>query len=331
MKHQITTEYINNLYETIVRPNNNNFSENLAKSKKQVIFVFLGYFLFNFFADNILHFFNAPNSLVFFLNSIIKFGGFMVLALYFKKTLLKRPRQTTLNFKETMLPKIFETFDPTLKYFSKEGISEETFKESRFYPNLEQFYSEDLFKGKFGKIEYEFSEVSIFGNEQQGPGSAIYRGLFYVANFNKNISGYTSLEIDFAEKLFGSNLGSGMQKALENPNDKNEIKVCKLENVIFEKEFIVKTNNQIEARTIFTPIIMEQFLELRKKINYQFRVAFTNGKIYFAIQTNKDMFEDFNSTDEVNKSRLKEWLTLLDFFMHLIEELHLDQDLYKAV
>ena len=48
MKHQITTEYINNLYETIVRPNNNNFSENLAKSKKQVIFVFLGYFLFNF-------------------------------------------------------------------------------------------------------------------------------------------------------------------------------------------------------------------------------------------------------------------------------------------
>ena len=65
-----------------------------------------------------------------------------------------------------------------------------------------------------------------------------------------------------------------------------------MEDVVFEKEFEVYSQNQIEARYLLTTAFMERMLKLKelykgKKIQFSFQ----DSKVLIAINTKKNMFE----------------------------------------
>lgn len=68
-------------------------------------------------------------------------------------------------------------------------------------------------------------------------------------------------------------------------------KVC-LEDVIFSKKWKVYSDDQIEARYVLTPALMERMLAVKKLFHgYRIDFSFWENNLLIAVHTNKDMFE----------------------------------------
>ena len=101
-------------------------------------------------------------------------------------------------------------------------------------------------------------------------------------------------------------------------------KEVNLESIYFEKQYQLYSNNQIEARYIFTPAFIEKINKIRDifKTN-KIRGSFKNNKLILTINTNKDMFalgDDFKKTD---------YRTFLNFYQEMISLLQLVDELKK--
>lgn len=65
-----------------------------------------------------------------------------------------------------------------------------------------------------------------------------------------------------------------------------------LEDVVFDKNWNVRSSDQIEARYVLTPALMERMLEIKKRFRgRKIEFSFWDNKVLIAVHTNKDMFE----------------------------------------
>lgn len=76
---------------------------------------------------------------------------------------------------------------------------------------------------------------------------------------------------------------------------KNKLKKMQsvnLEDVVFDKHWQVRSNDQIEARYVLTPALMERMLEIKRRFyGKAIEFSFWNNKVLIAVHTSKDMFE----------------------------------------
>ena len=131
-----------------------------------------------------------------------------------------------------------------------------------------------------GKTSLEFSEVHAqhvsTDSEGRRQTSTVFKGLFLVADFNKSFKGKTFVLPDTAEKLFGS-IGSMLQSWNAARGE-----LIKMEDVAFEREFVVYGDDQIEARYILSTSLMERF-SLQGKSNRPVRLSFIGNNVHVAI------------------------------------------------
>jgi hypothetical protein len=111
----------------------------------------------------------------------------------------------------------------------------------------------------------------------------VFKGLFFHADFNKEIKGKTYIEPDTAERLFGK-FGQSLQTSPKG-------KLVKLENPEFEKIFAVYATDQTEARYILTPTIMEALVTIYKKYKRKMHLSFIGSRVYVAMSFSQDLFE----------------------------------------
>lgn len=93
----------------------------------------------------------------------------------------------------------------------------------------------------------------------------------------------------------------------------------------FEKTFEVWTTDQVEARYLVTPVVMERLLELESKFHgKQLRAAFADGHLYFALES-KNLFEvgsAFSSFEDPSRmQRLVEELASVHALVTSLREL----------
>ena len=107
-----------------------------------------------------------------------------------------------------------------------------------------------------------------------------------------------------------------------------KFKKIKLEDVIFDKDYNVASEDQVEARYLITPSFMERFKNLKKAYNSKYvKCALFDNQIMFAISTNKDLFEIGSLFHPLTDSRqidgfFDEIIAILD----IIEEFKLDEN-----
>ncbi len=107
-----------------------------------------------------------------------------------------------------------------------------------------------------------------------------------------------------------------------------KFKKVKLEDVIFDKDYNVASEDQVEARYLITPSFMERFKNLKKAYNSKYvKCALFDNQIMFAISTNKDLFEIGSLFHPLTDSRqidgfFDEIIAILD----IIEEFKLDEN-----
>ncbi|MEN3000947.1 MAG: DUF3137 domain-containing protein [Armatimonadota bacterium] len=238
-------------------------------------------------------------------------------------------------FKWRMLTRLVKFVSPELAYYPERYISEREFRSSLlFQRDPDRYRGEDLIEGRVGQTAIRLSEVHAEYKMEHYDSKGrryttwhtLFRGLFIIADFNKHFSGITLVLPDVEQNLlgwFGQVLQGLSAKLGMQPGE-----LVKLEDPEFERAFKVYSTDQIEARYILTPSLMERILRFRERTQSEIRLAFIASHLYVAIPTAHDHFEApslFAPVGTLLKPEtLNKYLQELRFALAVVDELNLN-------
>lgn len=183
--------------------------------------------------------------------------------------------------KNDIMSCFIEFFDG-FRYEPEKGLSVYDIKDSYIFPEFSELSADDCFRGSYNGVGIRICEEKLVKYSQDYSGNhrkqTIFLGIVLELDMNKNFFHHT-----FVTKDMG---------ILNRFNGKRGFEKVALEDVVFEKEFEVYSQNQIEARYLLTTAFMERMLKLKelykgKKIQFSFQ----DSKVLIAINTKENMFE----------------------------------------
>jgi len=222
------------------------------------------------------------------------------------------------DFKRKVMPVLLKSIDPSLQYDPGRCVSVKEFERANLYKKPDRFSGKDFVTGKIGATAVRFSlvhaEEKHEETETDGEGNTttrtryetIFRGLFFIADFNKHFATRTKVEphgVRFVDKLFGSHV------EMESPD--------------FNRQFSVSSTDQVEARYIMTPSLMEHFMALRAKVG-DFKTAFVNEHVYMTLAMKYDAFEPSLKRPLTEPGQVDEFLSKLKTITGIVGELGLN-------
>jgi len=197
------------------------------------------------------------------------------------------------EFKNKVVKEVVHMINPKWSYDPDNRISESDYFHSLLFPDkADRYNGDDKVEGVIDKTDFQFSELHTeyksVSRDNEGKEKeswhTIFKGIFFHADFNKEIKGKTLVLPDTAEKLFGS-----FGKKLQSLSGRG--KLIKMEDVEFEKLFVVYGSDQIESRYVLTPSMMRSMVEIKKKYKKNVYFSFVGSRVYVAISIAKDLFE----------------------------------------
>lgn len=210
-----------------------------------------------------------------------------------------------------------------LQYNHQACISRSDYDRSKIFSTRpDRYWGDDYLTGTVGKTGIRFSELHTqykSGGKNKSY-HTIFGGIFFIADFNKHFVGETFVLPDVSENVFGSGLGGFFQKLnIMRPQ------LVKLEDVEFEKAFAIYGTDQVEARYILSPALMQRILKLKQKFNTNVALSFIGSHVYIAITINKNLFEApwlFTPID--NYKQLEEYYNDIAMCVEIVELLDLN-------
>lgn len=229
------------------------------------------------------------------------------------------------TFKRDVIGQALKFLDESLTINPDAGIGEREFIDSQLFTNTPDRYStEDLVFGTAGKTSFYFAEVHAeYKTETQTKNGTrtewheIFKGIIFTADFNKNFIGATVVR----PKDFGNALGAWFSKNVFSVGSKD---VIQLENIAFDKAFVTYGTDQVEARYILTPSMMERILVLNEQSRGTISLSFINSKMYIAFPLSRNCFEAPIFKTLLNPDLLNEDIAIIKFMYGTIQELDLN-------
>jgi hypothetical protein len=229
-------------------------------------------------------------------------------------------------FKTSVVSEILKVVNPAWTYDPDRLIGSDVYWQSDlFRTNYDRYAGDDFVSGVIEKTDFECSELHTEYKQVTYDGKGrrqehwvtIFRGLFFHADFNKEFKGRTYVSPDVAERMLGK-LGQKLQSFT------GPAQLVKLENVEFEKEFVVHGTDQIEARYILTPTIMEAILRIKNQYNCPVHFSFVGTRVYCALTINKNLFEPKIFGRVVDLKEIENMYALFKVNEVIIRELNLN-------
>lgn len=231
-------------------------------------------------------------------------------------------------FKQETIPQLLHTVLPGFWYDSSRCVSESEFNNSSLFIRPDRYNGKDYFEGTHGKTRLHFSlvhaeeryETTTTDTDSDGHTTTrteehwrdIFKGLFFAADFNKHFSGSTLVRAGKAG-IFSGLFGN----------------LVKLEDPRFSQHFKVYSSDQVEARYLLTPRMMERLLNLKGSlgsIELSFVGSWVNiaasGFPYNAFEP--DLKHPF--TDPAQVERTLGWIFLV---VGIVEELDLNTRIWS--
>ena len=123
---------------------------------------------------------------------------------------------------------------------------------------------------------------------------------------------------DTAERSFGF-LGKFLQETFKHSGE-----LVKLEDPEFEKEFVVYSSDQIEARYILSHSMMKRILEFKRKSNSRVHLSFHHSNVYLAVSSQRNRFEPRIMKSVLDPDLCREYLDDLLFAIEIVDDLNLN-------
>ena len=247
-------------------------------------------------------------------------GGAIVHHSYFAKG-AARYREA---FKRDFLAGLITKIEPEVSYSPGGGIAEGLFVGSGLFGSRpDRYQSEDLIHGKIGATSVQLSEVHAeekhtrtdSKGQRKTHWTTLFRGIFFIADFHKDFRSPVSVMPDVAERHFGW-LGKKLQKLGGN--------LQRMENSKFEKMFVVRGEDAVEARYILTPSMQDRLVDLRGRLGKDLRVGFRQSHVWIAIPNASNWFEADLQMPAGDRTQTKMLLGQLKSCFQIVEELDLN-------
>lgn len=223
-------------------------------------------------------------------------------------------QELSVYYKKEVITKVLQSFCEDAAFIPEQGIDENVFINSNLFISPDRYHTEDLIKGRVGKTTFRCAEVHAEEKKtsvnSKGQSRTywvdIFKGFIFIADFHKDFQGQTTVVRNSLLKLNFS----GSRVKLENPD--------------FEKLFDVYSTNQIEARYLLSPSMMEQLVALDREMNKSIKISFRNSSILIAIPESKDHFEAsiWKSISDLNQ--LKSDFSTIHKLVAIVDNLNLN-------
>lgn len=219
--------------------------------------------------------------------------------------------------KENLLP-VLAGFFGKFNYAYQKKLPEEILSYSKIIKTHDSIKTDDCFEGTYEEIPIKITEYALYQKKYRHTREQtrvvnvkIGNGILFSAQMNKKFSGQTIILKD--RGVFNSLVRfKNMQRVgIESPE--------------FEKVYEVYSEDQIEARYLLTPVMLEYMLKV-KEIYPDISFSFFNNEILINIEINKNLFEcsSFFRT-VINKKRIEQSFTELYWLFSIIKTLRLNQ------
>ncbi|HUM45287.1 MAG TPA: DUF3137 domain-containing protein [Chitinophagales bacterium] len=238
----------------------------------------------------------------------------------------KKKKAYKLLFKEEVIGAMVKLIDAKLNYAPASCISEQEYVASGiFRDRIDRYSGDDLVEGKLGATAVKFSEVhhqekqvtvDSKGHRHES-WITIFKGIFFIADFNKNFSGSTFVLPDAGNTFLG--IGRLFEKWTMGRGE-----LVKLENPDFEKLFTVYGTDQVEARYILSPAMMERLVQFRQKAASRLHLSFIHSTVYMAISLSKSLFEPNVFSSGIRQDYLQEYFNYIDLVTGIVDDLNLN-------
>lgn len=221
-------------------------------------------------------------------------------------------------YKEEVVNEIIHAFCSNATYSPNDGVGEDLFKNSGLFTSPDRYHAEDLIEGCLGKTSFICSEVHAEERKARSTKNGvqyywedIFKGFLFIADFHKDFQGETTV---LRDSFFKIKMGASRVK-MENPD--------------FEKVFDVFSTNQIEARYLITPSMMERMLKLDSNFKKGVTISFRNSTILVAIPDSKNRFEADVWSSLNDMSILKSDFAVLQSLLEIVDELNLNTRIWS--
>jgi len=228
------------------------------------------------------------------------------------------------DYKERIIKKIVKFVDPSLHYQKENKVTFSSYNNSKlFLSRVDSYKGEDHVSGKIGETSLEFSELYTTYTTGTGKNKrtvTVFKGLFFVANFNKKFKTETFVLPDRAEKMLGF-FGKKLQEWGAS-SERGEL--VNLEDPEFENLFVVYGKDQVEARYILSPSLMQRIISFRNKTGKNISLSFVDNTIYIATPYKKDLFEPRVFKTIINLDPIQEYYEDIKLMVDIVNDLNLN-------
>lgn len=199
-------------------------------------------------------------------------------------------RQYARAYKTKILPEVARLFG-NFRYAPKGKIRMDVLKPSKIVPHHQTYKSEDYFEGEYKNVGIHFSEIKLTKRARRST-ITVFKGLaVLLTQGTRKFYGHTILTQDQGK------VGEWLKSQLSN------LDRADLVDPEFERLFDVFTNDQVEARYLLDPLIIENLKVLYDEYSgTKLLVAFYEGHVLILIGSHKNHFEpadiEIQATDE---------------------------------
>lgn len=312
---------LTDFYYKVLYPDLQHLEQQRKELKKKITQAALGLTFVLLLIVGFLLSYNMPVEIFVFVGfGYISIGGF----LYRYMT-----KEYTFDFKQKIIEPLIHAIDEQLSYSAQAYVPRHVFEHSDLFTSrIDRFRGNDYIQGKIDGIPIEFSDLHVEKKERtqkrQEYWHTIFKGLFIASEFNKKFHGKTVVLPDRAQNTFGDMLGHWLQS-----NNLHRDALVKMDSPEFEKEFVVYSTDQIEARYILSHSLMQRILNFKHKSKHPLYVSFIANRIYLAIYYDKDLFEPSVFRSLLEYKIAMEYIQTLHLAVGIIEELKLNKKLWS--
>ncbi len=192
-------------------------------------------------------------------------------------------RQYAKEYKVRILPDLAKLFGD-FRYELKGRISIDKMRPSKILPKHDKYKTEDYFQGQYKGVDIEFSEIDFKQRRRSKNRTyyvSVFKGLAILLDMqSKKFYGHTMLDRDRGK----------VSEWFKQRSSK--LKRANLVDPEFEDVFDVYTDDQVEARYLIDPVMMEKLKGLQEEYEGEnMTAAFYESKMLILIQSKHNYFE----------------------------------------
>ncbi len=243
---------------------------------------------------------------------------FGLLAFYLKSI----REEYKVSYKRGIIPEMIRFYNENLSYYPEKGILFQAVEVSNLFTSGYNFESSDYVEGQIGETFIQFSPIK-FGLSQSLDPSA-FEGMFMIVTFNKNFNGRYLIVPGIYNKIIGGILSKTIHGLTGDSPEQ-----IQMENEDFNRLFSVYGTDQIEARYILTPSMIQRMVDFRNSVNENVYFSFTRSRLFIAFEMRKKTLYEPDFSSNIDVEDLVNWGRGIQLALGVVDEFKLNTRIWS--